>query len=84
MKKTFKFFFLLIFLTTQVKGQDFFLIDNRPLTPDFLDSVATNLNVVDITKSREICEILKLDVFDYFQLDPKYDTELKRKVFMKL
>lgn len=83
MKKTFKFFFLLIFLTTQVKGQDFFLIDNRPLTPDFLDSVATNLNVVDITKSREICEILKLDIFDYFQLGRKYDTELKKKVFME-
>jgi len=74
---------LLILLATQVKGQDLFLIDKKSLTLGFLDSIATNLGVVDLEKAEEISGVLKLDVFNYFQLYGKYDTELKRKVFME-
>ena len=82
MKRILKILFLII-LTTQAKGQDLLLNDKRALTLDSLDNLATNLGTVDVTKAREICGVLKLDVFDYFHLYDKYDTDLKKKVFME-
>lgn len=82
MKRLFEIL-LIIFFTSQVKGQDLFSIDRTQLTIEFLESNATNLGVVDNLKADEICAAFQLNVFKYFKLNNKYDSDLKRKVFME-
>jgi hypothetical protein len=76
-------FFVIILFAAHTKGQDLFLLKKGELSVDFLKSNARCIDKVDILKSREIVAALNLDVFDYFQIESEYDTDLKKKVYME-